>query len=299
MTQAAEVFVPQEFAPRQAGGFVRAVGKAAGKNPLGAAAGVCCILLIVLAIIGPSIAPYDPSATDFPRLQAPSASHPFGTDNLFRDMLSRVIVGARNSLGIGFASIAIATVFGVALGLTAGYTGGVWDQTVGRAVDVVIAYPTLVFVIFFLTIFPTSYLSICLAIGVILTPGFIRVVRSATLGVRHQPFIEAAISIGNSPLRTMYRHVLPNVAAPIIVIATVQLGIAILIEATISFLGLGVSSAQNPSWGRMLQETRPVWQAAWWTAIVPGLAISAAVLSFNLFGDALRDALDPRLRGGR
>ena len=299
MSEVAEVLFPQEAVPTRVGGFLRAVGKAARRNPVGAAAGVCCLLLIILAIIGPSIAPYDPNRTDFPRLQSPSFSHPFGTDNLFRDMLSRIIVGARNSLGIGFASIAIAAVLGIVLGVTGGYVGGAWDQIVGRTVDAIIAYPTLVFVIFFLTIFPSSYLSICLAIGIILTPGFVRVVRSATIGVRHQPFIEAAVSIGNGPFRIMYRHVLPNVAAPIIVIATVQLGIAILIEATISFLGLGISSAQNPSWGRMLQETRPVWQAAWWTAMVPGFAISSAVLSFNLFGDALRDALDPRLRGSR
>jgi peptide/nickel transport system permease protein len=299
MSEAAEVIFAPELAPSGTRGALRGIRKAARRNPVGAAAGIACLLLILLAVVGPSIAPYDPNRTDFPRLQAPSLTHPFGTDNLFRDMLSRIIVGARNSLGIGFASIAIASTLGILLGLTGGYIGGSWDQLVGRAVDAVIAYPTLVFVIFFLTIFPSSYLSICLAIGIILTPGFVRVVRSATIGVRHQPFIEAAVSIGNSPLRIMYRHVLPNVAAPIIVIATVQLGIAILIEATISFLGLGISSAQNPSWGRMLQETRPVWQAAWWTAMVPGFAISLAVLSFNLFGDALRDALDPRLRGSR
>jgi peptide/nickel transport system permease protein len=122
-------------------------------------------------------------------------------------------------------------------------------------------------------------------------------VRSATIGVRNQQYIEAAIMVGNSHARIMWRHVLPNIAAPIIVIASVQLGVAILAEATISFLGLGISSPQSPSWGRMLQETRPVWQAAWWTAAVPGIAISFAVLAFNILGDALRDALDPRLRG--
>ena len=288
----------QILAPRQ-GGFIRGTARAAHRNPIGAAAGIACILLIVLAVIGPSIAPYDPNQTDFPRLQSPNATHPFGTDNLFRDMFSRIVVGARNSLGIGFASVAVATLLGITLGVTAGYFGGVWDQIVGRGVDTIIAYPTLVFVIFFLTIFPSSYISICLAIGIILTPGFIRVVRSATIGVRHQPYIEAAVSIGNGPPRIMYRHVLPNVAAPTIVVASIELGIAILIEAAISFLGLGISSPNNPSWGRMLQETRNYWQAAWWTAIIPGAAISVAVLSFNLFGDALRDALDPRLRGSR
>jgi peptide/nickel transport system permease protein len=149
------------------------------------------------------------------------------------------------------------------------------------------------------TIFGREFLVISLAIAIILTPGMTRVVRGATIGVRHQPFVEAATAIGNSEFRIMYRHILPNIAAPIIVIASLNIGIAILIEAAISFLGLGVSSALNPSWGRMLQETRPSWQLAWWTMIVPGLAISIAVLSFNIFGDALRDALDPRLRGSR
>ncbi|MGH2602056.1 MAG: ABC transporter permease, partial [Dehalococcoidia bacterium] len=156
-----------------------------------------------------------------------------------------------------------------------------------------------VFTIIYLSIFQPSLPTIIMAIGLILTPGTTRIVRSATLGVRHQQYIEAAVAVGARPLRIMRSHVLPNVTAPIIVVVSVQIGIAILVEATISFLGLGISSANNPSWGRMLQETRPVWQAAWWTAVVPGVAISIAVVSFNIFGDALRDALDPRLRGTR
>jgi peptide/nickel transport system permease protein len=214
-------------------------------------------------------------------------------------MYSRIIVGARNSLGIGFASVAVGLVLGVTFGLTSGYFGRWWDLTVSRSVDVMLAYPAVVFIIFFVTIFQPSFPTIAVAIGLILMPGTVRVVRSATISVRHQQYIEGAVAVGSRPLRVLLRHVLPNVTAPIIVIASVQIGIAILIEATISFLGLGVSSASNPSWGRMLQETRPVWQAAWWTAVIPGAAISLAVLSFNIFGDALRDALDPRLRGTR
>ena len=162
-----------------------------------------------------------------------------------------------------------------------------------------LAYPAIVFVIFFVTIFGREFHSVAIAIGLILVPGTVRIVRSATIGVKHQQFIEAAISIGSSPMRIMLRHVLPNVAAPIIVIASVQIGVAILVEAAISFLGQGVSSATNPSWGRMLNEMRPSWQLAWWTMIVPGAAISSAVIAFNIFGDALRDWLDPRLRGSR
>jgi peptide/nickel transport system permease protein len=263
-------------------------------------AAVMCFLLVLLAIFGPAIAPHPADQTGFPRLQPPSRTYPFGTDNLFRDMFSRIIVGARNSLGIGFASVAVGMVLGVALGITSGYFGGWWDTyIVGRAVEVMLAFPAIVFIIFFLSVFQPSFPTVCLAIGLILTPGTTRVVRSATLGVKYQQYIEAAVALGAQPLRVLRSHVLPNVVAPIIVIASVQIGIAILVEASISFLGLGVSSASNPSWGRMLQETRPVWQRAWWTAFVPGLAISLAVLSFNIFGDALRDALDPRLRGTR
>ena len=269
------------------------------RNPVGALAGLVCVLLILLAAFGPSIAPYDANRLDFVRLQSPSLSHPFGTDNLARDFMSRIIFGARNSLGVSFAAIAVSTLLGVTLGVGSGYLGGWLDMLTSRIVDVMLAYPAIVFVIFFVTIFGRHFESVALAIGFILVPGTVRIVRSATIGVKHQPFIEAALSIGSSPLRIMARHILPNVAAPIIIIISVQIGVAILIEAAISFLGQGVSSATAPSWGRMLQETRPSWQLAWWTMVVPGAAISVAVVAFNMFGDALRDWLDPRLRGSR
>jgi peptide/nickel transport system permease protein len=276
-----------------------AARRAAQRNPLGAVAGLLCVLLVLLAIFGPSLAPYDPNDVSFPYLDAPSPAHPLGTDNLSRDMLSRIIYGARNSLGIAFTAIALSTTFGVVLGVSSGYLSGRWDMGVSRVVDIMLAYPALVLVIFLVTIFGREFLTISAAIALILTPGVIRVVRSATIGVRHLAFVEAAVSIGNSPLRIMFRHILPNVAAPTIVIASVNIGVAILIEAAISFLGLGISSALNPSWGRMLQETRSAWQLAWWTMVVPGLAISLAVVAYNIFGDALRDWLDPRLRGSR
>jgi peptide/nickel transport system permease protein len=269
------------------------------RNPVGAFAGFVCLFLVFLAIFGQSIAPYDANRLDFVRLQAPSLEHPFGTDNLARDFLSRIIYGARNSLGVSFAAIAVSTVIGISLGISSGYLGGWMDLLVSRLIDIMLAYPAIVFVIFFVTIFGRHFESVALAIGFILVPGTVRIVRSATIGVKHQQFIEAALSVGNSPFRIMYRHIFPNVAAPIIIIASVQIGVAILIEAAISFLGQGVSSAESPSWGRMLQETRPSWQLAWWTMVVPGAAISVAVVAFNIFGDALRDWLDPRLRGSR
>ncbi|HEY8836569.1 MAG TPA: ABC transporter permease, partial [Dehalococcoidia bacterium] len=157
--------------------------------------------------------------------------------------------------------------------------------------------PPLVLAIFFLSIFRSSFLTVTLAIGIIITPTTARIVRSSVLSVRQLNYIEAANALGAGNLRIMLRHVLPNVTAPIIVIASIQVVNAILAEAALSFLSLGIASDAHPSWGKMLQDTRAVWEAAWWTAVMPGAAISLAVLSFNMFGDALRDALDPRLRG--
>jgi len=271
----------------------------ARKNPVGALAGVFCVFLVVLAVLGPQISPYSANDISFDRLTPPSLTHPFGIDHLSRDYLSRIIVGARNSLGIAFAAITVSTLFGVLFGIVSGYFGGALDLGVSRVIDVMLAYPALVFVIFMVSIFGREFGTIAIAIGLILTPGTIRIVRSATIGIRNLSYIEAARSLGATDTWIMFRHVLPNVAAPIIIIATVNIGLAILIEAAISFLGLGVSSPTNPSWGRMLQETRQYWQTSWWTMIVPGMAITLAVLAFNIFGDALRDWLDPRLRGSR
>jgi len=279
--------------------WLAGIGKAARKNPAGALAGVFCLVLVILAIAGPSLSPYSPNRIDFPLMQAPTLSHPFGTDNLFRDLFSRIIFGARNSLGIGFAAIAVSLALGVGLGITSGYFSGIWDTLVGGFIDIMFAFPALVLVIFLITIAGKEFVVISLAIGLILTPYTVRVVRTATIGVRNLQYIEAATAVGSGHLRIMVRHVLPNIAAPIIVVASVNIGLAILIEASVSFLGLGVSSDTNPSWGRMLQETRNIWQQAWWTAIFPGATISVAVTAFNVFGDALRDALDPRLRGTR
>jgi peptide/nickel transport system permease protein len=295
-TDSAEIL--QEFTFRDSS-RLQDLARAARKNPLGALFGVICLMMLIIAVLGEYIAPYSATAIDAPRLQAPSWSYPFGTDNLFRDELSRVLIGARISLGIGFGSVAISTALGVLLGVTSGYLGGWWDMVVSRLIDLLIAFPPVVFLIFFLTILPPDFTTVCISIGLVLAPGTTRVVRSATIAVRNLQFIEAAVSTGCSPVRIMVKHVLPNVTAAIIIMASVQIGTAILAEATISFLGLGVTDAANPSWGRMLQESRQFWREAWWTAVMPGLALSLAVLSFNLFGDALRDALDPRLRGTR
>jgi peptide/nickel transport system permease protein len=297
MAAETEVAVFETWAREPAPGF--SLLRAARRNPLGAAAGVVCLVLITLAILGPSIAPHEADAANFPRLTSPSLAHPFGTDNLFRDMFSRILVGARISLGVGFAAVFVSTMLGIILGIASGYLGGICDLLVNRAIDVMLVYPGIVFLIFLVAIYEASFWTISIAIGLVLTPASVRLVRGAAIAIRHLQFIEAAEAIGCSPSHIMIRHIVPNVASSIIVVATIQIGTAILAEAALSFIGLGISSASQPSWGRMLQETRTVWQAAWWTAIVPGLAISLTVLSFNLFGDALRDALDPRLRGSR
>jgi peptide/nickel transport system permease protein len=278
-------------------GRLSRLGRLARRNPVGAAAGVVCILLILVAIFAPAIAPYPAEKVGFPRLHPPSLTYPFGTDNLFRDMFSRIIIGSRISLGVGFAAVATGTLFGVFFGLVSGYVGGWVDLLVNRGMDTVMAFPPLVLAIFFLSIFSPTFLTVSLAIAIIITPATARIVRGSVLSIRNQQYVEAAVALGSSHGRIMGRHVLPNVVAPIIVIASIQIGNAILAEAALSFLSLGIATDAHPSWGKMLQDTRQVWQAAWWTAVIPGAAISIAVLAFNLFGDALRDVLDPRLRG--
>ncbi|MEO8539706.1 MAG: ABC transporter permease [bacterium] len=277
--------------------------RTARSKPIGAVSGLVCLALILVAIFASQLTPHAVDAAKFPRLKPPSSTYPLGTDNLFRDQLSRVIVGSRISLGVGFGAVAVGTVFGTLLGIVSGYLGGWADFIIGRMLDVMLGFPPLVAAIFFLVIFKTdsgystkSFLLVCFSIGIIITPTTARIVRGSVLGIRNLQYIEAAESVGNTSARIMFRHVLPNVFAPIIIIASIQIGNAILAEAALSFLGLGIQDAAHPSWGGMLQDTRQWWQAAWWTAVIPGLAISIAVLSFNLFGDALRDVLDPRLR---
>jgi peptide/nickel transport system permease protein len=181
------------------------------KNPVGVFAGLVCLMLVILAFIGPTVAPHDPNDTSLPRLQAPSLSYPLGTDHLFRDLFSRIIYGSRNSLGVGFASVGVSLVLGVVLGIVSGYKRGASDAIVGAIVNVMFSYPSLVLVIFLVTVFGQEFLVISIAIGLILTPYTIRVVRSAALQVSSLQYIEAATAVGASDFRIMYRHVLPNV----------------------------------------------------------------------------------------
>lgn len=276
---------------------LRTFGRTVRAKPIGAIAGLVCILLVAVAVFAEFLATHGPADVGTERLTSPSRDYFLGTDNLFRDMYSRIVYGSRITIGIGFASVAIGTIAGTVLGLISGYFSGWVDMVVARFMDVILGIPPLVLAIFVLTIWEPSVVSVSVAIGLIITPTTARVVRSAVFSIRTLQYIEAAQAVGNGSIRIIVRHVLPNVVAPIIVIASIQIGNAILAEAALSFLALGVGSDEQPSWGRMLQDTRQFWHSHWWTAVMPGAAISLAVLSFNIFGDALRDILDPRLRG--
>jgi peptide/nickel transport system permease protein len=258
--------------------------------------------LIVVAVLAPLLAPRDPYAFNLNerglpiRMQAPSAGFPLGTDPLGRDVLSRIIYGARVSLVVGVASVLVGTLLGTGIGLVCGYWEGWVDQLLQRGVDTAMAVPGIVVALAVMSVLGQSLTNIILVIGLVIAPGASRVVRGTVLAVKQQTFIDAAHASGASARRIVLRHVLPNVFAPILVIATVWLGNAIVIEAALSFLGLG-TPPPTPTWGGMLSgEGRRNLEVAPYLAVFPGLAISVVVLSFNMLGDALRDLLDPRLR---
>ena len=267
-------------------------------RPLGGLSIGLIAALVLLALLAPTLTPYDPLAQDASaQAKSPSAAHPLGTDYLGRDVLSRVVIGVRPSLGVGLVSVAIALVAGSTLGLLSGYLGGTVDLVLQRVVDVLLTLPGLVLALALLAIVGTGFASLIGVIAVVLSPGIARVVRSATLVVTAAGYIESARAIGAGDARIVIRHVLPNTLATILVLASLNLGNAILFEAALSFLGLGVQPPQ-PSWGNMLSgPARAYFEVAPWMAVFPGIAVSLSVLGFNLLGDTLRDAFDPRLQG--
>lgn len=252
-------------------------------------------LFVLLSIAAPLLSPFDPIAQPAERLQPPDRLHWLGTDEFGRDILSRIIYGSRVSLQVGVISVGIALVIGGALGLVAGYYRGWIDSVTGRLVDIMFAFPAIILIIVLAGVLGPSLTTSMLAIGIVYAPIFARIVRGPTLSVMQQQYVEGAQAIGVHQLQVMLRYVLPNIAAPIIVQATLSFSTAILAEATLSFLGLG-TQPPNPSWGTMLGSGRKFMELAPWVAVYPGLAIALAVLGWNLFGDALRDALDPRLQ---
>ena len=275
-------------------GQLRRALSALRRDPLALTGTAVLVLLVVVGVAGPWLAPAGINDVDVDRmLQAPSWAHPFGTDELGRDVLSRVMVAARVSLQVGAVSVGIALVAGVTLGLFAGYYRGWVDNLLMRCMDVLFAFPVLLLAVAIVAVLGPGLLTAMIAIGVVYTPIFARVTRAGVLSVREQVFVRAAVSIGASDLRIMRRHVLPNIAAPLIVQTSLSLAFAILSEAALSFLGLGVQPPA-PAWGRMLYDGRGFVTDAWWLGVFPGAAIFVTVLAFNLVGDALRDVLDPR-----
>lgn len=267
----------------------------ARKQPLGAASAIVLVFLVILAAVGPWIAPYDPyRSIPGSRLQPPSFAHWFGTDEIARDVLSRIIYGARTSVIVGLIGTTIGTIGGTLVGLVSGYFGRWIDLTIQRVIDTLLALPSLILVLAVIALLGQTLINIFITLGILLVPWTSRVVRSAVLSIKQEQFVDAAASLGASDLRIMLRHVLPNIVAPVIIIASVQIGFVIITEATLGFLGLGIPPP-TPSWGGMLSvQGRRFMEVAPWLAIVPGLAIALTVLAMNLFGDALRDLLDPR-----
>ena len=275
-----------------------AVGRFCQRKPLGAAGGLIVVGLVLLALFADRIAPYDFDETIAgARMRPPSARFWMGTDNLGRDVWTRVVFGARVSMTVGFGAVLLGTALATVIGVTSGYVAGGYDTVVQRIVDAWQSFPFLIIVLSLMAVLGPGRLNVILALGVAGAAGASRVIRSATVAVIGNPYVEGARALGCGHLRILARHVLPNVAAPIIILATIGLGSAILAESALSFLGFGVPPPY-PSWGGMLSGSgRSYMYQAPWMALWPGAAISLAVYGFNMLGDALRDVLDPRLRG--
>lgn len=265
-------------------------------NPVTLVSAVVLLVVLVLALTAPWLAPYGVNAVDVTRaLQPPSGAHWFGTDDLGRDIFSRVVVASRVSLQVAFVSVSIAGVLGIAVGVVSGYVGGLLDTVLMRVVDVMFAFPVLLLALAIVAILQPGQATTILAIGIVYTPIFARVARASTLSVRHEPYVQVSRTMGTPALSILGRHVLPNITGPLIVQTSLSLAFAILSEAALSFLGLGIQPPA-PSWGGMLFNAQGFLSQAWWMSVFPGAAIFVTVLAFNLLGDGLRDVLDPKQR---
>jgi peptide/nickel transport system permease protein len=266
------------------------------RNQLALAGGAVVLLLALAALLAPVLAPYDPAAYDVKRiLLPPSPSHLLGTDQLGRDVLSRMLFGARISMAVGFISMGIAVVLGCLIGTAAGYYGGRIDELLMRFVDLMLNFPRLFLLLTLIALLRPSIWVIMAVIGFTGWMGLARLVRGEILSLKQRDFVQSARALGGSDLRIMFRHVLPNAMVPVLVSATLGVAGAILAESGLSFLGLGVQPP-TPSWGNILIDGKANIEIAWWLSVFPGLAILLTVLSYNLLGEGLRDALDPRLR---
>jgi peptide/nickel transport system permease protein len=267
------------------------------RKPIGATGAAIVLLMALAATLADLVAPYHPLATDYAHmLGAPSLAHPLGTDEFGRDVLSRILYGSRTALLVGFSSALVGATIGLVIGVSSAYFGGRIDLTVQRLMDVFMSFPLIILALAVVAILGTGTDRVIMAITVPMVPRAARVCRSSALAIREMTYVDAARAAGFRHTRIMFRHILPNVMAPYLIMLTAFLGQAILLEASLSFLGLGVQEP-TPAWGLMLHGGATQYaESAPWMAIFPGIAISLAVFAFNLFGDALRDVLDPRLR---
>jgi peptide/nickel transport system permease protein len=275
---------------------VRHFWKALARNRLAIVGGVVVICLAMLAVLANVIAPWDPNRPDVKQiLDPPSKRHLFGTDQLGRDVLSRMLFGARVSLAVGFVSVGIAATIGILLGAAAGYHGGLVDATIMRLVDLVLVFPRFFLLLAVLAFLKPSIWTIMAVIGLTGWMGVARLVRAEFLALKEREFVLWSQAVGAGAFRIIWRHILPNAMAPVLVAMTLGIPAAILTESGLSFLGLGVQPP-HATWGNMLTEGKDTIELAWWLSVYPGLAILVTVLSYNLFGEGIRDALDPRLR---
>lgn len=279
-------------------GFSDRVWRFARHQPVGFVAGLVILAAAVVAIFAEVVAPYDPLKIHRGRaLEGPSSEFWLGTDDLGRDVFSRIVYGARVSLQVGLIAVTFGTLVGAVVGLTTGYWGGLYDLLLQRVIDAIQAFPGLVLALAIASALEPSLRNSMIAVAILLIPGAARLTRGVTLSVKEYQFVEASRAIGASDLRILAWHIVPNIFPPVLVLASIVVGAAILIEASLGFLGLGVPPPRA-SWGNMLSGAgRQFFVQAPWIAIAPGVAIGLIVLSFNLLGDAIRDAIDPKLRG--
>lgn len=269
------------------------------QHRLGMAGAVVVISLFIISVSAPLITPYDPNFIDIDCiLEAPSYNHPFGTDQLGRDVLSRIIWGGRISLLVGFVSVGIASVIGILLGSVAGYYGGLIDSVIMRFVDIMLCFPTFFLILAVVAFLDPSIWNIMIVIGATGWMGIARLIRAEILSLKERDYVVAARSLGARHTRIIWRHIIPNAMAPVLVAATLGVAGAILTESALSFLGIGVQPP-TASWGNILTAGKESIEVAWWLSFYPGIAILVTVLGYNLLGEGIRDAIDPRLREGR
>lgn len=266
------------------------------KNRLAVIGGIIVICLFAVAFFAPFIAPYNPNAIDVKHvLEAPGMSHPFGTDDLGRDILSRTIYGSRISLAVGFVAVGIATIIGVILGALSGYYGGWLDTIIMRFVDIMLSIPTFFLILAVIAFLEPSIWNIMIVIGITSWMGVARLVRAEFLSLKEREFVLAARALGARDMRIIFRHILPNAMSPVLVSAVLGIAGAVLVESALSFLGIGVQPPQA-SWGNILTIGKDNIEIAWWISVFPGLAIFVTVLAYNLLGEGVRDSIDPRLK---